>query len=232
VDLLRSARAEWPVLRIRLLRTRLGLWLALVVAALLWIERATPASDSLGTILLAGTLGAVLCVGYLVGSGPDRAALLLPLLHPTTSGALVLGRWAAATGGAALAVLAVAAHDAWSTGAVAATLDGALAGLAAAAAVASCTLVLVLTGGNVLAALFFVWLALLGSAPPETLLGVPHPGSLRVALAAMLEVAPAPWRYRTIATGDLGAALHAAAWVTLGLAVARALVGRVTGSTR
>lgn len=220
------------MLRIRLLRTRLGLWLVLVVAALLWIERAAPASDPLTAILQAGTLGAVLCVGYLVGSGADRAALLLPLLHPTTPGALVLGRWAAATGGAALAVLAVAAHAAWTTGAVAASLSAALAGLTAAAAVASCTLVLVLAGGNVLAALFFVWLALLGSAPPETLIGVPRPGSIRVALAALLEVAPAPWRYRAIATGDPGALLHAAAWVALGLAAARHLVGRLSMSTR
>lgn len=220
------------MLRIRLLRTRLGLWLVLVVAALLWIERAAPRSDPLATILQAGTLGAVLCVGYLVGSGADRAALLLPLLHPTTPGALVLGRWTAATGGAALAVLAIAAHTAWTTGAVAATLSAALAGLAAAAAVASCTLALVLTGGNVLATLFFVWLALVGSAPPETLIDVPHPGSIRVALAAILELAPAPWRYRAISTGDPGALLHAAAWVALGLATARRLMGRLPPAAR
>jgi len=232
VNLLRSVRAEWPLLRIRLLRTRLGLWLVLVVAALLWLERAAPGSDQLTTILQAGTLGAVLCVGYLVGSGSDRVALLLPLLHPTTPGGLVLGRWAAATGGAALAVLAVAAHSAWTTGAVAASLDGALAGLAAAAAVASCTLALVLAGGNVLAALLFVWLALMGNAPPETLIGMPHPGPVRMALAAVLEVAPAPWRYRSIAAGDVGALLHAAAWVTLGLAAARGLVGRLSTSAR
>jgi hypothetical protein len=232
VDLLRTIRAEWPVLRIRLLRTRLGLWLVLLVAALLWIERAAPRSDPLTTILQAGTLGAVLCVGYLVGSGADRAALLLPLLHPTTPGSLVVGRWTAATCGAALAVLAVAAHTAWTTGAVAASLSAALAGLAAAAAVASCTLALVLTGGNVLATLFFVWLALVGSAPPETLIDVPHPGSIRVALAAILEVAPAPWRYRAISTGDPGALLHAAAWVALGLAAARRLMGRLPLSGR
>ena len=232
MDLLRSIRAEWPVLRIRLLRTRLGLWLVLVVAALLWIERTAPRSDSLTTILQAGTLGAVLCVGYLAGSGADRAALLLPLLHPTTPGALVLGRWAAATGGAALAVLAVAAHTAWTTGAVAASLIAALAGLVAAAAVASCTLALVLTGGNVLATLFFVWLALVGCAPPETLIDVPHPGSIRVALAAILEVAPAPWRYRGVAAGDPGALLHAAAWTALGLAAARGLMGRLPLSAR
>ncbi|HEY6110136.1 MAG TPA: hypothetical protein VIV56_14655 [Gemmatimonadales bacterium] len=220
------------MLRIRLLRTRLGLWLVLVVAALLWIERAAPRSDPLTTTLQAGTLSAVLCVGYLVGSGADRAALLLPLLHPTTPGALVLGRWAAATGGAALAVLAIAAHAAWTTGAVAPSLSAALAGFAAAAAVASCTLALVLAGGNVLATLFFVWLALVGSAPPETLIDVPHPGSIRVALAAILELAPAPWRYRAISTGDPGALLHAAAWVALGLATARRLMGRFPPAAR
>lgn len=230
MDFLRGVRADWPLLRIRLLRTRLGLWLVLVVAALLWLGRAAPTVDPVTVMLQAGALGAVLCVGYLAGSGSDRAALLLPLLHPTTAGALVLGRWAAATGGAALAVLAVAAHSAWTTGAVAASVGGALAGLAAAAAVASCTLVLVLTGGNVLAALFFVWLALMGSAPPESLIGVSHPGAARMALAVMLEVAPAPWRYRAIAAGDPGALLHAVVWVAAGLPAARGLVRRLSES--
>lgn len=232
MEFLRNVRAEWPLLRIRLLRTRLGLWLALVVVALLWLERVAPAPDPSTTILQAGALGAVLSVGYLAGSHPDRAALLLPMLHPTTAGALVLGRWVAATSGAALVVLAVGAHAAWTTGAIAASLDGTLAGLAAAAAVGSCTLLMVLAGGNILAALFFVWLVLMGSAPPETLIGVSHPGAIRIALASLLEVAPAPWRYRAIASGDPGALVHAVAWVALGMAGACRLVRRLPESAR
>ena len=232
MELLHGIRADWPFLRIRLLRTRLGLWLLLLVVALSWLERAAPASDPLATVLQAGTLGAVLCVGYLAGSGADRAALLLPLLHPTSAGTLVLGRWTAATAGAALAMLAVASHSAWTTGAVTASLERALAGLVAAGAVASCTFALVLAGGNVVAALYFIWLTLLGNAPPETLLAVPHPGLARIALAALVEVAPAPWRYRAIAEGDAGAMLHAAAWMVLGLGAARWLVRRLPESAR
>jgi hypothetical protein len=226
VDFLRSVRAEWPLLRIRLLRTRLGLWLGLVVMAALWYERTAPAPDSLTTVLRAGALAAVLCIGYLAGSGPDRRSLTLPLLHPTTPGAVTVGRWCAATGGASLVVLAIAAHDAWTTGAVPAGLGGAVAGLATAAAVSACALALVWCGGNVIAGLFFVWLALLGAAPPETVIGLSHPGPTRLALAALLEVAPAPWRYRSIAFGDPGAMAHAAAWVGLGLVLARWRVGQ------
>jgi hypothetical protein len=232
VDFLRSVRAEWLLLRIRLLRTRLGFWLALVVAAALWLERTVPAPDSLATMLRAGALAAVLSIGYLAGSGSDRRALALPLLHGATPGAVALGRWCAATGGAALVVLAVAAHDAWTTGAVSASLGGALAGLATAAAVGACTLALVWCGGNILAGLFFVWLALVGASPPEALIGARHPGLARWMVAGVLELAPAPWRYRGIATGDPGSWAHAAMWVGLGLLLARWRVGRLAARMR
>jgi hypothetical protein len=232
VDFLPGVRAEWPLLRIRLLRTRLGLWLVLVIVSSLWLERTASAPDPLTTILRAGALAAVLCVGYLAGSSPDRRALVLPLLHPLTPGAVAVGRWCAATGGAALVVLAVAAHAAWTTGAVPASLGAALAGLATAAAVGACALALVWCGGNVLAGLLFVWLALVGAAPPESLIGAAHPGPARQLLAVLLEVAPAPWRYRAIAAGDPGSAIHAAAWVILGLLLARWRAGRLAGRAR
>jgi len=232
VDFLRGIRAEWPLLRIRLLRTRLGLWLVLVVVASLWLERTATAPDPLTTSLRAGALAAVLCIGYLAGSSPDRRALVLPLLHPLTSGAVTVGRWCAATGGAALVVLAVAAHAAWTTGAVPASLGAALAGLATAGAVGACTLALVWSGGNVLAGLLFVWLALAGGAPPESLIGASHPGPTRLLLAGLQEVAPAPWRYRAIASGDPGAAIHAVAWILIGLMLARWRARRLAGRTR
>jgi hypothetical protein len=230
VDFLRGVRAEWPLLRIRLLRTRLGLWLVLVVGSSLWLERT--ASDPLTTMLCAGALAAVLCVGYLAGSSPDRRALLLPLLHPITPGAVAVGRWCAAMGGSALVVLAVAAHHAWTTGAVLASLGAVLAGLATAGAVGACALVLVWCGGNVLAGLLFVWLALMGAAPPESLVGASHPGPARLILAGFSEVAPAPWRYRAIAAGDPGSTMHAAAWVLVGLLLARWRAGRLAGLAR
>jgi hypothetical protein len=232
VDLLHGVRAEWPLLRIRLLRTRLGLWLVLVVVAVLWLERTAAAPDPLASTLRAAALAAVLCVGYLAGSSPDRRALSLPLLHPTTPGALTLGRWCAATGGAALVALAVAAHAAWTTGAVPASLGSALAGLVTAAAVSAWTLALVWCGGNIPAGLAFVWLALAGGAAPESLIGASHPGPVRLALAVLVEVAPAPWRYRAIAVGDPGATVHAAVWVVLGLLVAWWRAGRLSGVAR
>jgi hypothetical protein len=232
VDFLRGVRAEWPLLRIRLLRTRLGLWLALLVVGALWLERTGPAPDPLATALRAGALAAVLCVGYLAGSGPDRRSLVLPLLHCSSPGAVAFGRWCAATGGAALVVLAVAAHDAWTTGAGPASIGAAIAGLATVAAVSACTLGLVWSGGNVIAGLFFVWLALVGVVPPEALIGAHHPSFLRWAVAVLLEVAPAPWRYRAVAAGDSGAMAHAAAWIGGGVLWARWRVARLVALAR
>ena len=232
MDFVRRVLAEWPLLRVRLVRTRLGLWLLLLTGALLWLERHAPAPDPLGTALAAGALAAVLAVAYLAGSGADRMALVLVLGHPTTPRAVAIGRWLAATGGAALVVLACSVHSAWTTGAVAASLGAALAGLMVAAAIAACTLALVWSGGNALAGVCFVYLALLGSVPPEALIGHGRPGAVRLAVATLLELAPGQWRYRGVAVGDVGAALHAAAWVGIGLLIAEwraARLGRRAG---
>jgi len=220
VHFVRCVLAEWPLLRVRLLRTRLGLWLLLLAGSLVLLERHTPAPDPLATAITAGALAAVLAVAYLAGPRADRAALAIALRHPTTPRAVAWGRWLAATGGAALVVLACAAHSAWTTGAGVASLGAALAGLAAAGAVAAGTLALVWTGGNPAAGLYFIYLALLGGMPPETLLGVARPGVVRLALATVVELAPGQWRFRGIATGDVGAAAFAAAWIGLGVILA------------
>lgn len=227
MDFSRRVLAEWPLLRTRLVRTRLGVWLLLLTSALLWLERHAPAPDPLATALAAGALAAVLAVAYLAGSGGDRMALTLVLGHPTTPRAVTVGRWLAATGGAALVVLACSVHSAWTTGAIAASLGAALAGLAVAAAIAACTLALVWTGGNTLAGVCFVYLALLGSVPPESLIGHGRPGVVRLALATLLELAPGQWRYRGVALGDVGAALHAVVWMGIGLAIAEWRVARL-----
>ena len=232
MNFVRCVLAEWPLLRTRLVRTRLGVWLVLLTGALLWLERHAPAPDPLGTALAAGALGAVLAVAYLAGSGADRMALVLVLGHPTTPRAVAVGRWLAATGGAALVVLASSIHSAWTTGAVAASLGAALAGLTVAAAIAACTLALVWTGGNALAGVCFLYLALLGSVPPEASIGHADPGAARLAVATLLELVPGQWRYRGVAVGDVGAAMHAAAWVGIGLLIAEwraARLGRRAG---
>ena len=232
MDFAHRVLAEWPLLRVRLVRTRLGVWLLLLTSALMWLERHAPAPDPLATALAAGALAAVLAVAYLAGSGADRMALVLVLGHPTTPRAVAVGRWLAATGGAALVVLACSVHSAWTTGAVAASLGAALAGLAVAAAIAACTLALVWTGGNALAGVCFLYLALLGSIPPEALIGHADPGAARLAVATLLELVPGQWRYRGVAVGDVEAAVHAAAWVGIGLAIAEwraARLGRSAG---
>jgi hypothetical protein len=221
VSFLHCALSEWPFLRTRLLRTRLGLWLLLLLTAVLWLERTAAAPDPLAATLHAGGIAAILCVGYLAGARSDRIALSLALLHPRSPGAVAVGRWLAATGGAALVVLAAVAHAAWTTGAVAASLTVALAGVVTAAAVSACALALAWIGGNILVGAFLVWLVLLGGLAPEAVLARPHPGLGRIVLAGLLEVAPGLWRYRRIAVGDAGAAAHAAMWVTIGLCTAR-----------
>ncbi len=218
-----------PLLRVRLVRTRLGVWLLLVLGALLWLERTSPAPDPLGAAVLVGTLGAVLCVAALAGSRADRAALAHRLLHPTSPGAVAVGRWLGAVCGSSLLVLAIAAERAWTTHAVLASLGAAIAGLAAAAAVTGCTLALVLIGGNALAVAWFAWLVLLSGAPPEAVLRHGHAGVGSVVAAGLLEIGPSVWRYRAIASGDLGAAVHAAAWTGLGLLVAAWRVARLGG---
>lgn len=226
---MRCVLAEMPLLRVRLLRTRLGVWLTLLLGAILWLERTSPVPDPFGATVLVGILGAVLCVAALAGSRADRAALACRLLDPTSPGAVAAGRWLGAMCAASLLVLAVAVEGAWRADAVLASFEAAIAGLAAAAAVTGCTLALVLTGGNGLAMVWFAWLLLLSGAPPEAILGRGHASVAAIIAAGLLEIGPSVWRYRAIASGDLGAAAHAAAWAGIGLLVAAWRVARLGG---
>src|SRR5207245_2754662 len=86
--------AEWQLLRSRLVRSRLGIWLLLLGAAGVWLAaRGGPL-----TVLAphVGMLGAVLGVAFTAGSDADRAALSLILTHPTTPLPLAAGRRLAA----------------------------------------------------------------------------------------------------------------------------------------
>jgi hypothetical protein len=218
--LLRAVWVEWPFLRIRLLRSRLGLWLLLLAGSLLWLERGGPPPAVLDLAVRAGGYAAVLCVCYLAGSAADRAAVVLPLLHGATPGAVAVGRWLAATAGAQLVVLAVTGPVAW-TGALRPAVGAAFAGGVTASAVAAVSLALVWTGGNVAGAMCLLWLLLFGQVRPEAVLGLPHPGSLRELLAGFMAVVPGLWRYRAIAHADPGALVHAAVWTVVGLLAAR-----------
>src|SRR5207247_906641 len=89
--MLRCALAEWQLARTRLVRSRLGLWLLLLVGGLVLVAR-HPVILALDT----GMLAAVLAVAFTAGADSDRAALALTLTHPTTPLAVALGRWLAA----------------------------------------------------------------------------------------------------------------------------------------
>jgi hypothetical protein len=212
--------AELPLLPWRLLRTRLGLWLGLLMAGLWWLEHGDPAADPVGIAVLAGTLGAVICVAALAGSAADRAALAHRLLHPTTPLAIAIGRWLAAVCGASLLVAIVVGQAAWTTRVGLTYAGAAAAGLAAAAAVSAAVLALVWIGGNALAVLAFAWLFLVSALPPEALIGLWHGGVLALIGAGILEIGPSIWRYRSIAIGDMDGAAHAVVWIAVGLGIA------------
>jgi hypothetical protein len=214
---LRCVLAEWALVRPRLLRTRFGVWLLLLGVVLLWLR--TRNGDPIALALHAGALGSVLGVAFAVGSGADRAALAITLAHPTSPLAVACGRWLAAVIPAAGLSVACTTLAGWDTAA-------AVAGLVAAGAVAGCVLVAVLWAGPGAALVFFLCMALAGAVPPEALVGLATPGPWRLAAASALELGPALWHYRDVATGDAGAVLHATAWAALGVVLSSGIVAR------
>ncbi|HLZ45838.1 MAG TPA: hypothetical protein VKQ05_09200 [Gemmatimonadales bacterium] len=212
---LRCARAEFLLVFPRLARTRFGISLLALCAALLWLGE--QGFDSLTVVLQASALGAIVGTAFLAGHEHDRPAILVALTHPTSSLAIATGRWMALF--APAAVLTVTACVA--TGRV----DGLLPGLLTAAAVGGCTLGAVLLFGSAAAFALFICMAVAGSVPPERLVDLARPGVLRLTAASALELGPALWHYRDIAH-DLGAVLHAVAWTGLGILLSSAIVSR------
>ena len=72
----------------------------------------------------------------------------------------------------------------------------------------------------------FLFMAVVGTVAPERLVDLARPGVLRLTAASAMELGPALWHYRDIATGDLGAILHAGAWSGLGILAASAFIAR------
>ena len=219
--------AEWQLLRARILRTRLSLWLTLLAGGLGWLAlSAGGGAVALEQLALRlGALSAVLCVAFGAGSDLDRAALRLTLTHPTTPTAVAAGRWLGATAIATIVTLAATAAVAGDTGAAGGTWLRALAaGAGVAGATAGCALVVVSLGGNALAGVLFFHLLLLSGLHPVGLEHLLAPGVWRTAATAVLEVAPALWRYRGLAAGAGGAWLHALAWMAGGVVAAGLLM--------
>ena len=215
--------AECALVAPRFRRTRLGISLLALGIALVWLG--ARGLDRLTVALLAGSLCAILGAAGVAGSDNERRSLTTALSHPTTPLAIVTGRWLASLIPAAVLVLAT-------TAAVGGTRGMVLAGVAAAAAVGSCTLALVAPLGNGAATGLFLLMALAGSVAPERLVALAHPGIVRLAAASALELGPALWHYRDIVTGDWGALAHALAWAGLGILVSSAYVGRCRALNR
>lgn len=214
---LRCVHAEWLLLSPRLTRTRLGISLLLLAALLVSLNGR--GLDPVTVAMQAGALGSILGVSGLVGSGVERAALSVALTHPTTGLAIATGRLVTVVAPAAIVAIGATVVVGWHT-------TAAIAGVAAAAAVGSCALVLVLLFGRGAAALLFLFMAVAGAITPERLVDMAHPGVVRLAMASTLELGPALWHYRDIAAGDLGAILHAIAWTGLGVVLSGGLVAR------
>ena len=212
---LHCVHAEFLLVSPRLFRTRLGLALLALGVTLVWLR--AHGLEPLTVALQAGALGAVVGAAGVVGHENDRAALTTALTHPTIPLAVATGRWFAIVLPAA--ALASAMGVAGPAGSVA-------AGIMAAAAVGGFALAVVLPLGNGAALSLFLFMAVAGTVAPERLVDLAQPGALRLAAASALELGPALWHYRDIATGDAGAALHAIAWSGLGILVARWLISR------
>jgi hypothetical protein len=212
---LHCVHAEFLLVSPRLFRTRLGLALLALGVTLVWLR--AHGLEPLTVALQAGALGAVVGAAGVVGHENDRAALATALTHPTIPLAVATGRWFAIVLPAA--ALASAMGVAGPAGSVA-------AGIMAAAAVGGFALAVVLPLGNGAALSLFLFMAVAGTVAPERLVDLAQPGALRLAAASALELGPALWHYRDIATGDPGAALHAIAWSGLGILVARWLISR------
>ena len=214
---LRCVHAEFLLVFPRLTRTRLGISLLALGTTLVWLS--THALDALTVTLQAGALGAILGAAAIVGDESDRAALTTALTHPTTPLAIATGRWLAIVVPASALVIVCATAIGWRTEIV-------LAGVIATAAVGSFALAVVLPLGRGVALALFLFMGVAGTIPPERLVDLARPGVVRLTAASAMELGPALWHYRDIATGDFGAVIHALAWTGLGLLLAAAFTDR------
>jgi hypothetical protein len=217
MQFLRCVQAEFLLVSPRLTRTRLGISLLALGAGLVWLG--TRGFDALTVALQAGALGAIVGAAAIVGDEADRATLTTALTHPTASLAIATGRWLAIVLPAAALVIACATAIGWRT-------DVVVAGVIATAAVGSCALAVVVPLGRGAALALFLFMAVAGTIAPERLVDLARPGLVRLTAASAMELGPALWHYRDIATGDLGATVHAFAWTGLGVLLASAFIAR------
>jgi hypothetical protein len=215
---LRCILAEWQLVRTRLVRSRLGLWLLLLGTGAVVEGALAESNDVVGVALRVAMLGAVLGIAFGAGSDADRAALALTLTHPTTPLAVTLGRClAAVTAAAAAMLIALAARAGLSGESGIELIHLGLAGAVAAAATAAATLFGVWLGGNAVAGVFFLYIATASGISPDAMEGLLPPGGVRDLGIALVEAAPGIWRYRGLAAGSGAAWIHAAVWIVGGV---------------
>jgi hypothetical protein len=221
---LQCVHAECVLVAPRFTRTRLGLAMLALGLSLVWLGGAR-SFDPFTITLLAGSLASIVAAAGVAGGEHERRALTTALSHPTTPLAVAAGRWVAVVTTAGLLAIICTAAVAWNPA-------HALAGTIAAAAVGACALAMVTALGNGAAAGLFLFMALAGAVSPEALVALAHPGFARIAAASVIELGPALWHYRDIASGDWGAVAHAVAWTGLGVLLASAFVARRRGAWR
>jgi hypothetical protein len=209
--------AEWTLVAPRFTRTRLGLTLLALGALLVWLG--ARGLEPFTVTLLAGSLASIVAAAGVAGSDGERRALTAALSHPTTPLAVATGRWVAVVSPAVLLSLICTAAVGWDPA-------RAVAGMIAAFAVGACALAVVIPLGNAAATGLFLFIALAGAMAPERLVAIAHPGVVRLAAASALELGPALWHYRDIASGDWGALAHALAWTGLGIMLSSAFISR------
>ncbi len=224
---LRCVLAEWQLLRSRLVRSRLGIWLLLLGAAGVWLAaRGGPLTVLAPHVAM---LGAVLGVAFTAASDADRAALSLILTHPTTPLAVAAGRWLAAVTAAGMLVLALLfVSGAASSGPAGLLARAGAAACGAAAAAAGCALVAGAAGGNALAGVLFFYIAVPSVISADTLGAGPAAGALARAATLVLELLPGVWRYAALAHGDPVGWIHAGCWAVGGVAGTAWLLSRRT----
>lgn len=224
-DAVRLALAEWRVVRARLLRTRLAIWMGATVALTVLMARASDPGLTLAAIrailALSATLLAALSVAYAAGADDDRLALQLVITHPTTPGLLAAGRWA---GAVALAAAGYALCAAGLLGAAPAHLWHLLAAAALClvplASVAALCLAVSWLAGTGAATLLIAVLILPGALSPDVMARLLGGGATAGFVAHLVHVLPTLTRATRAAAGRLPDLALCAAWLVVGLAAA------------
>ena len=224
---LRCVLAEWQILRVRLTRTRLPLWLILLAIVSVALQSRAGSDRLMLLALRVGMLAALLGVAFGAGGEADRAALPLILTHPTNPFALALGRWlAAVTTATGTMLVALAGGAAFGPSVPGLGLvRAAVASGAATAAAAGAALPGVWLGGNTVAAVLFLYIAGVSSFAPSDLQPALSGPLARVG-SVVLAWLPGVSRYHALGSGTLLPWLHAIAWSVGGVAGAAILAGR------